>query len=523
MPRTAGRVPLVHDSVTHNPPLRIPSLAVNEPAPQPANDGAPPNGPQVQAEPPLLTRRSALGASAGTAAALALGGVPAWARSKPSRHLRPHRLRPNELPFPDRPMGEPGIPAIEHVVLVMLENHSTDNVLGMLPQVSRVHRRDFDGLPVDRHGTPIATNPDSQGLPVRAFPLPDMCPATGLTQNWNSSHKQFDGGRNDGFVTNVGVSTPMGYMTPAQMPVTYALASHFPISDRYFCSLLGQTLPNRRYYFSGTSSGFVNDDDSSLLASAANGTIFDRLDAAKVSWLVYYDNVPSPFYFPNVRDNPLQVAKCVKNTQFFSDAAAGRLPSVSYVEENFDYQSEENPQDIAYGENFLRRVVAAVMDSPLWSKTALFITYDEHGGFYDHVPPPKAVPPDNIPPNLKLSSSGTFAASFDRYGFRVPLIVVSPWGQPGYVSHKVADHTSILAFLERKWNLPPLTRRDAAAWDLSDMFDTSKRQLARPISLPPAPGINASLAKCRADGENPTTPGLGTTVPDGMRFSRPTR
>jgi phospholipase C len=324
-------------------------------------------------------------------------------------------------------------------------------------------------------------------------------------------------------VTNAGVSTPMGYMTPAQMPVTYALASHFPISDRYFCSLLGQTLPNRRYYLSGTSSGFVNDDDSSLLVSAANGTIFDRLDAAKVSWLVYYDNVPSPFYFPNFRNNPLQVAKCVKNTQFFSDAAAGRLPSVSYVEENFDYQSEENPQDIAYGENFLRQVVAAVMDSPLWSKTALFITYDEHGGFYDHVPPPQAVPPDNIPPDLKLSSSGTFPANFDRYGFRVPLIVVSPWGQPRYVSHKVADHTSILAFLERKWNLPPLTRRDAAAWDLSDMFDTSKRQLAQPIALPPAPGINATLAKCRADGENPPTPSLGTMLPAGMRAPRPTR
>ena len=196
---------------------------MNERARQPANDGALPNGPKVQAEPPLLTRRSALGVSAGTAAALALAGVPAWARSKPSRHLRPHRPRPDELPYPDRPMGEPGIPAIEHVVLVMLENHSADNVLGLLPQVSRVHRRDFDGLPVDRHGTPIATNPDSQGLPVRAFPLPDMCPATGLTQNWNSSHKQFDGGRNDGFVTNVGVSTPMGYMTPSQMPVTYAL------------------------------------------------------------------------------------------------------------------------------------------------------------------------------------------------------------------------------------------------------------------------------------------------------------
>jgi phospholipase C len=152
------------------------------------------------------------------------------------------------------------------------------------------------------------------------------------------------------------------------------------------------------------------------------------------------------------------------------------------------------------------------MDSPLWSRTALFITYDEHGGYYDHVAPPAAVPPDDIPPDLKLSAKGTFPAGFDRYGFRVPLIVVSPWGQPRYVSHRVADHTSILAFIEHKWNLPPMTRRDAAAWDLTDMFDTTQRRLASPLALPAGPDIDASLAKCRADGEDPTTPSLATAL-----------
>ena len=167
----------------------------------------------------------------------------------------------------------------------------------------------FDGLPVNRRGIPISTNPDQSGKPVRSFVLPDLCPSEGLTQNWNSSHIQYNNGRNNGFVRNVNSPTPMGYFTKPQMPVTYALAAHFPVSDRFFCSLLGQTLPNRRYYFSGTSSGQVNDDNSSLLVSAANGTIFDRLDAAKVSWHVYYGNVPSPAYFPNVRNNPLQVVK----------------------------------------------------------------------------------------------------------------------------------------------------------------------------------------------------------------------
>ncbi len=414
------------------------------------------------------------------------------------------------LPFPDRPLGEPGIPQIEHVVLLMLENHSADNVLGMLPHVSSARRRNFDGLPANWRGIPIASNPDGHGNRVRSFALPDVCPAHGLTQNWNSSHNQWHGGRNDGFVTNANSTTPMGYLTPEQMPVTYALARHFPISDRFFCSVLGQTLPNRRYFFSGTSSGQINDDTSSILVSAANGTIFDRLDAGKVSWRVYYGNTPSPFYFPNFRNNPGQVGRCVKNEQFFADASAGRLPSVSYVEPNFSYASEENPQDIAFGEGFLRQVAVAVMEGPLWSRTALFITYDEHGGWYDHVPPPRAVPPDNIQPDLTLSAKGTFPARFDRYGFRVPLTVISPWGRPRYVSHELADLTSTLAFIERKWNLPPMTRRDAAAWDLSDMFDITRRRLPEPLRLPPAPNIEMTLAKCRADGEDPPVAATGT-------------
>ena len=400
----------------------------------------------------LLTRRRALEVGAGAVAGVALGGLPAWARPV-SGHRFGQRLWPDELPHADRAIGEPGLREIEHVVLLMLENHSADNVLGMLPHVSRARRGKFDGLPVGRSGIPISSNPDASGHRVRSFALPDLCPDSGLTQNWNSSHRQWNGGRNDGFVTNAASRTPMGYLTPRQMPVTYALASHFPVSDRFFCSVLGQTLPNRRYYFSGTSSGQVNDDPTGVTVAAA----------------------------------------------------AGRLPSVSYVEQNPEYQSEENPQDIAYGETFLRRVAAAVMHGPRWSKTALFITYDEHGGWYDHVPPPRAVAPDKIPPNLTLSPKGTFPASFNRYGFRVPLTIVSPWGRPGYVSHKVSDLTSILAFIEHKWNLPPMTRRDAAAWDLRDMFDTTSRRLPKPLALPAAPGINTTLAKCRADGKSPPT------------------
>jgi phospholipase C len=460
-----------------------------------------------------LTRRSVLAAGASAAASLTFGALEAWAR--PAKHRRPHRPRPDHLPRPDHPIGHPGDPRqVEHVVLLVMENHSADNVLGRLGQFSPARRWYYDGLPVDRRGTPIAANRDRQGRRVRSFPLPDLCPTSdGLTQNWNSSHHQFNQGRNDGFVSNANSTEPMGYLTPEQIPVSYALASHFPVSDRYFCSVLGQTLPNRRYLFSGTSSGQVNDDNSSLLVPAANGTIFDRLDAGGVSWLVYYGNTPSPFYFPNFRQNPLQVARCVKNSQFFSDAAAGQLPSVSVVEPNFTYQSEENPQDIAYGESFVHSVVSACLSSPQWPKLALFYTYDEHGGYYDHVPPPKAIPPDDIPPDLTLSAKGTYPAGFDRYGFRVPLTVISPWAQPRYVSHQVADHTSLLAFVEHKWNLPPMTRRDAAAWDLRDMFDTSQPHWLKPPALPGPPDIQASLDKCHADGKQPPDDSLGNQLP----------
>jgi phospholipase C len=271
--------------------------------------------------------------------------------------------------------------------------------------------------------------------------------------------------------------------------------------------MLGQTLPNRRYWFSGTSSGQVNDDNSAELVFAQNGTIFDRLDSASVDWRVYYstNSFPTPFYFPNFRDNPLQVARCMSQQQFFSDAAAGRLPPVCYVEANGSYQSEENPQDLAYGESFLHDVAQACMHSPQWSKLALVVNYDEHGGYYDHVAPPAAVPPDDIPPDLTLSAKGTYPARFDRYGFRVPFIVVSPWGQPDYVSHQVMDHTSVLAFIEHKWNLPPMTRRDAAAWPMLDLFDTSRRRLAA-IDLPPPPSIDQTAATCQAHGKNPPTP-----------------
>jgi phospholipase C len=165
---------------------------------------------------------------------------------------------------------------------------------------------------------------------------------------------------------------------------------------------------------------------------------------------------------------------------FFTDAAAGKLPGFSLVEPNYLQTSEEDPQNIARGEQFAAKVINAVMKGPSWKGTLLIWTFDEHGGYYDHVVPPRAVAPDNIPPAV---NGGPTYTGFHQYGFRVPCVLVSPWARPDYVSHQVFDHTSICALVESKWNLPAMTRRDANAHNMLDMLDLRARSFAQPPQL----------------------------------------
>jgi phospholipase C len=185
---------------------------------------------------------------------------------------------------------------------------------------------------------------------------------------------------------------------------------------------------------------------------------------------------------------PLGLARAVRHlrttAQFFADAAAGTLPGFSIVDPDFGAYSEENPQDISNGEAFAGAVINAVMNGPGWPNTLLLWIYDEHGGYFDHVPPPAAPAPDEVqagnwqlsvpwvrwllgllsPDSVKrLRNADSGPAAYDRYGFRVPAVVVSPYARPGFVLSDVLDHTSVLKLVEEKWNLPPLTLRDAAA------------------------------------------------------------
>jgi phospholipase C len=421
---------------------------------------------------------------------------------------------PTRLPFPDRPAGTDCLPEVGHIVVLMMENHSFDNYLGTLGR--------GDGLPTDDHGAVTATNPTSAGVPVPAAPLRSTTQRVGVpTQSWEASHVQWNGGANDGFARAVEVCTPdgnpataMGYWTAAELPFYHGLARAFPVADRWFSSCLGPTFPNRRFLLSGTSDGLTSDSLYRLVDYPAHGTIFDLLSSHQISWTNYHSvshvgpvlgrlggvhghragrflrglagrlradsDDPKAFLQFSGDAYPLGLLRYLVHLRsidrFCADAARGTLPAVSIVDPDFRTNSEENPQDISLGQEFAARVINATMGGAGWMRTLLIWCYDEGGGYYDHVAPPAAPEPDEKEPDV----GGSWR--FDRYGFRVPAVVVSPYARPDYVSHVERDHTSVLKLIERKWNLPPMTARDAAADDLLDMVDF---QAAPAFAVPP--------------------------------------
>jgi phospholipase C len=461
-----------------------------------------------------LTRRSLLAQGAGALAGATVVGralqVPAWARAVPDlshpkasqaqalRALgRTHMRLPDSRPAPAMAAGTDTFPAIDHVVVLMLENHSYDNILGML---GRGHGKRLrgDGFTLASDGLPTATNPYPNGKLQRAFQMPTTCQLDSRpSQEWTASHNQYNGGRMDGFVsTPISYATKarvgavaMGYWTEEGLPLTYALAETFPIGDRWFCSTLTDTDPNRRYLIAATSQGMTGDigsgpggsvPDSLLGVPAKNGTIFTHLQSAGITWADYNatgtTGTTMNLYPSN--DAAFDKTNAPNISQFFTDAKKGKLPQFSLLDPNFGTQSQENPQNMTIGEGFLGQVIEVLRESPAWRKTMLILTYDEHGGYYDHVRPPKALAPDDIPPSVNPGEK-TYDG-FARYGFRVPSVVIGPYAKRNHVSHVVYDHTSILAFVEHKWNLPAMTKRDANANNLLDFLDLSAMRARKP-------------------------------------------
>jgi phospholipase C len=468
-------------------------------------------------------------------------------------HLR-RRDKTNDddrLPNPSLPAGTDCLPEIGHIVVLMMENHSFDNYFGMLGH--------GEGFTVGPDGKPTAANTGKAGE-TRSFRFESTAQHSGVpTQSWNASHLQFADGANDGFVASIEQTVPggdasvaMGYWTAEDLPFYSGLARTFALADRWYSPCLGPTFPNRRFLIAGTANGLIDDVLVGMIDYPSTGTIFDLLDRHGISWTNYHH--VKPFWallkrvfargvrgiglalaniFPSLLNTaqgnlqytanvyPLGAWRALRHLRsidrFFAQAAKGDLPAVSIVDPDFRSCSEENPQDIRVGEGFAASVIDAVMHGPGWPQTLLVWLYDEHGGYYDHVPPPAAVEPDTVLPRSLLTSTGPFrwllqkvgmwkklqaidtAGRYDRYGFRVPAVIVSPYAKAGYVSSTAYDHTSILKLIEKKWNLPPLTERDEAAADPLDMIDLhAPPAFLRPPTLPapatPWPAVTPAVS-----------------------------
>jgi len=458
------------------------------------------------------TRRTFLRRGGGAlASTIALPAGARWLMSANSALAASTIRRPDSLPDPTRPAGATtdALP-FDHLIVVMMENHSFDNLLGTL---SRSGKPRADGFTFDALGRVTNSNPDAAGNPVRAFPFPTTAQGDHVGQSWNSTHEQINGGRMDGFARYVDDPQPMGYWTKDVLPFIHSFAETFPVANRWFCSAPCQTYPNRRFLMAATAYGNISTDSSSFLdPPPPNGTIFDRLHAYGISWRNYFTDLPATGIIPSTIEK--YPANIVPIARFFADLKAGTLPAVSFVDPEFGALGEvggplsqvpgmaqlgaklsatggdeENPQDMKYGEAWAHDVVNAILQSPAWPRTLLVYTYDEHGGYYDHVPPPKTLAPDDIPPKL---APGDVKGGYRQLGPRVPAIVASPYAKKG-VTNVVHDHTSVLATIEAKWNLPALTYRDANAETVMDFLDVSRARFLDPpvIAGPPLAGVVA--------------------------------
>ncbi|QNK02110.1 alkaline phosphatase family protein [Dyella telluris] len=409
--------------------------------------------------------------------------------------------------------------AINHIVVLMLENRSFDHMLGYLyadtGNVSPTGQP-FEGL------TGKESNPGASGA-VTVFPIAQgttstyFMPGADPGEGYSATNAQLFGSStaptppvagNNGFVSNFAAtlaweaqqkrsilagtvaSDIMGMHTPQTLPVLSALARGFAVCDHWFGSAPTETLPNRAFTQTGTSQGHMDDATKSFTAP----TIYASLSEKGVSWAVYgYNAEPlTRVSYSDLVNAP--DANFGKFADFQAAAAHGTLASYVFLEPSWGSSgnSQHPNYDVSLGEQLIHDVYTALRSSPLWNQTLLIVTYDEHGGCYDHVPPPtNAVPPD--------ATAGEYGFDFKRFGPRVPTLLISPLIAAGTVFRVPAgsmalDHTSILRTVETRWGVAALTARDAAAPDVGDALT-----LATPRTDDPLAGVMPPTSK----GKNP--------------------
>ena len=432
----------------------------------------------------------------------------------------------------DPPPQNANLNSINHIIFMAQENRSFDNYFGQLPAYWQANgypqaRGQFDGLPAN------ASNPAYNGTTVpgttmvNAFHLATEC-TEDLTPSWNESHEDWNlqfptssTAKMDGFVYNAaafaihsnaaGANPPysdtagvraMGYYDGSDLNYYYFMASNFATSDRWFSPVIDRTPINRMYLLAATSQGYAYEPgfnppaDSNPLTAP---TIFDALQKAGISWKVYltdkgatYLKFFAPYASGTFPDN------VVPASQFSTDVANGTLPQVAMIEGGYSSGLDEHPDsNVQGGAQYVSSLINNLMNSVSWQDSVFILTYDEGGGLYDHVPPQPAVNPDGIAPVDLLPSDvcagvGGANCDFNYTGFRVPLIVVSPFTKKNYVSHTVADYTAILTLIEKRFGIPPLTKRDAAQMDMTEFFDFQNV----PWWIPPIPPAQATGGTC---------------------------
>lgn len=423
--------------------------------------------------------------------------------------------------------GDGGIQSVNHIVFMVQENRSFDTYFGQLPAYWKANgypqaaqQPPFDGLPAN------ASNPSYDGTTqVAAYHLATEC-IQGLSPSWNESHVDWNRSAPtsstatmDGFVYNAAVFAmnppagegtiydtagirAMGYYDGTDLNYYYFMASNFATSDRWFSPAMDRTHVNRMYLMSATSQGYAYPigTDAADSAPLTAPTIFDALQKAGISWKIYVTDPGITYltmFAPYAPPNPLP-SNVVPVSQFLTDAQNGTLPQVSLIEGGYESGQDEHPNDnVQAGAQYVASLINGFMASASWSDSVFILTFDEGGGLYDHVPPQPAVNPDGIAPKDLLpndicSAPGGANCDFNYTGYRVPMIVVSPFTKKNYVSHTVADYTAILTLIEKRFGVPPLTKRDAAQMDMTEFFDF----VNVPWAAAPSPPAQATNGVC---------------------------
>lgn len=374
---------------------------------------------------------------------------------------------------------------IKHIVLLLLENQSFDRLLGCFSQ-----QADVDGI--RSPGQPAYSNRDSAGQVYEQKPTdtkqvnpdPKHEARFVLEQLTNS---------NSGFVLDFERSYPssttaqrqevMGYHPLGFLPALHTLAGSFTICDHWYSSLPGPTWPNRFFALTGTCHGQAlmpegwEDPQLATYFDQTQDTIFDRLNEAHRTWRVYYYDFPSSLLLTHQRD-PRNLIHYHRIDEFFQDCGnEAEFPDFAFIEPKYfgaDQNDDHPPHNITKGEKLIADVYNAIRSNPiLWDTTLLVVTFDEHGGFYDHVSPPTVVPPDNLPARIDPNDPSVLFR-FDRLGVRVPAVLVSPWVAKR-VEKTPFDHTSLLRYLVDKWHMGGLGQRTASANPISVAIQNERR------------------------------------------------